>query len=36
MKHRLTFFINEKEITYKKWVYDENGVFIKETYNVNE
>ena len=36
MKPRLTFYVNEKGIAYKKIVYDNNGVFIKETYNVNE
>lgn len=36
MKPRLTFFINEKGVPYKKIVYDDHGVFIKETSNMNE
>jgi len=36
MKPRLTFYVNEKGIAYKKIVYDNNGLFIKETYNMNE
>jgi len=36
MKPRLTFFLNEKGVPYKKIVYDDQGVFVKETTNMNE
>ena len=36
LKRRMTFFIDNTGVVYKKIIYDEEGNFVKETFNVNE